>query len=82
MRMHRVISKRCGWVVNFFVDALNTCHYEFCARFPLFSVSRCVVVKSKVKPTKLPASWLGTRDRTLFTFTSRKLKLMNIKGSL
>ena len=33
--MHRVISKRCGWVVNFFVDALNTCHYEFRARFPL-----------------------------------------------
>ena len=42
MRMHRVISKRCGWVVNCFVDALDTCHYEFRARFPLFSVSRCV----------------------------------------
>ena len=42
--MHRVISKRCDWVVNFFVDALNICHYEIRARFPLF-VSRCVVGK-------------------------------------
>ena len=26
--MHRVISMRCGWVVNFFGDALTICHYE------------------------------------------------------
>ena len=42
--MHRVISMRCGWVVNFFGDALTICHYELRACFPLF-VSRCVVGK-------------------------------------